>query len=273
MSGISVFGGTGFIGSEFCVVTKKEVHKIERSERCPQSAESVYFISTTDNYNVFENLHLDIDVNLSILMDVLKHLKPNESTFNFISSWFVYGDTPLPATEESPCDPKGFYSITKRAAEQLIISYCKTFNINYRILRLCNVYGAGDNSASKKKNALQYLIERFKNDEEINLYHAGEFYRDYMHVHDVSRAIELIIDKGELNQIYNIGSGDKVLFKDLIELIVQETASKSPISAIEPPQFHQIIQVKNFYFKTDKLKALGFKQTMDLQEGIKKLCQ
>ena len=273
MSGISVFGSTGFIGSEFCRVTKKELHPIPREERSPISNESVYFISTTDNYNVFEDLHKDIDTNLTVLMDVIKNLKPGESTFNFISSWFVYGDASLPATEESYCDPKGFYSITKRAAEQLLISYCQTFGINYRILRLCNVYGAGDRGASKKKNALQFLIDRFKNNEEISLYHNGEFYRDYMHVHDVAKAIDLVIDQGELNTIYNIGSGEKTLFKDLINNIVDETGSKSKITPIDPPIFHQTIQVKDFYFKTDKLKSLGFEQTIGLKEGIKTLCQ
>lgn len=273
MSGISVFGSTGFVGREFCSVTSKEVFAIPREDRKPQSKESVYFISTTDNYNVFEDLQKDINTNLTVLMDVIKNLKPGESTFNFISSWFVYGDTDLPATEESYCDPKGFYSITKRAAEQLLISYCQTFGINYRILRLCNVYGAGDTGASKKKNALQFLINRFKNNEGIDLYHNGEFYRDYMHVHDVARAIDLVIDQGEVNQIYNIGSGNKVLFKDLINIIVKETGSQSTITPIEPPKFHQTIQVKDFYFNTDKLKALGFKQTIQLEEGLRRLCQ
>jgi len=273
MSGISVFGGTGFVGSEFCRVTKKEISLIPRESRKAQTRDSIFFISTTDNYNVFEDLHKDIDTNLKVLMDVLKNLKPGESTFNFISSWFVYGDADLPATEDSICDPKGFYSITKRAAEQLLISYCQTFGINYRILRLCNVYGAGDKGASKKKNALQFLIDRFKNNEEINLYHNGEFYRDYMHVHDVSRAIDLVIGKGDLNTVYNIGSGERVLFKDLIDNIVTETSSESVITPIEPPIFHQTIQVKDFYFKTDKLKSLGFEQTISLNEGIKSLCQ
>lgn len=273
MSGISVFGSSGFVGSEFCRVTKRDLFKIPREEREPQSPESVYFISTTDNYNVFEDLHKDIDTNLTVLMDVIKNLKPSESTFNFISSWFVYGDADLPATEESYCNPKGFYSITKRTAEQLLISYCETFGINYRILRLCNVYGAGDKGASKKKNALQFLIDRFKANESIELYHGGEFYRDYMHVTDVARAIDMVINKGELNQVYNIGSGEKVLFKDLISTIVKETDSQSQITPIEPPKFHQTIQVKDFYFKTDKLKELGFKRTISLEEGLKQLCQ
>lgn len=273
MQEISLFGGTGFVGSEFRKVTNRPIHLIPREDRTPISNEILYLISTTDNYNVFENIHLDVDVNITILLDVLKKLKPGTHTINFVSSWFVYGDCDLPASEESYCNPKGFYSITKRAAEQLLISYCETFKINYRILRLCNVYGAGDKGASKKKNALQFLINRFKNNEPIDLYYDGHFYRDYMHVTDVARAIDLVIEKGELNSIYNIGSGDKVLFRDVISIVQRETKSTSPIKAIEAPEFHKTIQVKDFYFNTDKLKALGFRQSITLEQGIKRLCQ
>lgn len=273
MQEISLFGGTGFVGSAFRKVTKRPFQLIERESRIPKNDQVLYLISTTDNYNVFEDVHKDVDINISILLDVLKEFKPGKSVINFVSSWFVYGDCSLPADESSYCNPKGFYSITKRAAEQLLISYCETFKIDYRILRLCNVYGPGDKGASKKKNALQFLINRFKNNESIDLYYDGYFYRDYMHVEDVARAIDLVIEKGELNSIYNIGSGEKVLFKDLIKQIQLETNSTSSIRAIEAPEFHKTIQVKDFYFKTDKLKALGFKQEISLEQGIRQLCQ
>lgn len=269
---VSVFGGTGFVGSYFTEVSSRSCKLIERDSREPKSKDILYLISTTHNYHVFEDVHKDIDTNLSILVDVLKNLKPGESTFNFISSWFVYGDNNLPVDESSCCHPKGFYSITKKAAEELVASYCETFGIDYRILRLCNVYGRGDRGASKKKNALQFLIDKLKNHEPIDLYHSGEFFRDYMHVKDVARAIDLVINKGELNAIYNIGSGEKVLFKDVIDIVLKETSSKSQITSIEPPKFHQVVQVKDFYMKTEKLKALGFKPAISIEEGIKELC-
>ena len=60
----------------------------------------------------------------------------------------------LPVNESQPCDPKGFYSITKKCAEDLLISFCNTFGVKYRIIRLCNVMGKGDKGASSKKNAI-----------------------------------------------------------------------------------------------------------------------
>lgn len=270
---VSVFGGTGFIGSTFVGQLGPLAIVEERSSRKPERHDVAYFISTTDNYNVFDDVHKDVDVNLTILLDVLKNLQPGKSVFNFISSWFVYGETDLPATEESVCRPKGFYSITKRCAEELVISYCETFGIEYRILRLCNVYGPSDAGVSKKKNALQYLISCICQGEEISLYHNGNFYRDYMHVKDVARAIELVINKGKKNTVYNIGSGNKVLFKNLIDEVFSITGSSSNIKAVEPPEFHKVVQVKDFYMNVDRLKSLGFVPRVSLSEGLQELCQ
>jgi len=149
---LSIYGGTGFIGSRFCKLSKQKCILSGREIRNPLSDNIVYFISTTHNYHVFDDLKRDINTNLIVLMEVLDAIKEkNNIVVNFISSWFVYGETSLPAHENDCCQPKGFYSITKHAAEELLISFCKTYGIKYRILRLSNVYGLGDNSISKKK--------------------------------------------------------------------------------------------------------------------------
>lgn len=269
---ISVFGGTGFIGSRFCALTHRKPLLIPRDSRIPQSSESVYFISTTHNYHVFDDVHVDVDTNLTLLLDVLKNVQPGKSVFNFISSWFVYGETTLPASETSECHPKGFYSITKRAAEQLLISYCETFHIDYRILRLCNVYGPGDADVGKQKNALQHIIRQLKANSPVQLYHDGHFFRDYLYVDDVSRAIDLCIDKAPLNRIINIGSGDKVEFRDIILMAKDILHSTSSITTMEPPEFHKTVQVKDFYMSVEPLKALGFKPQVSIQKGIEILC-
>ena len=276
---ISIYGSTGFIGARYLEMFNVGSLPIDRESRIPKSNTVLYFISTTHNYNVFENPHLDIDTNLKVLIDTLEACKEYSSasgesiTFNFISSWFVYGETSLPAKEESHCSPKGFYSITKKCAEDLIVSYCQTFNMNFRILRLSNVYGKNDLGASKKKNALQYMISRLKDNLPIDLYHGGCFYRDYMHVTDTCRAIGLILENSNLNEIYNVGSGRGVLMKDIIDKCVQLTGSKSKITSIDSPEFHKIVQVKNMYMDNSKIKKLGFSQKIGLDEGLKELCQ
>ena len=111
---LSIYGSTGFIGSNFLKIYPNNI-KIKRGNLKPETQDILYFISTVHNYNVFEDITKDVKVNLELLCKVLENCKSNNITFNFISSWFVYGKTKnLPVNESQPCDPKGFYSITKK---------------------------------------------------------------------------------------------------------------------------------------------------------------
>lgn len=270
---IDLFGGTGFIGSNFKKLYHDITHVHDRENNNPiEDCDNVlYMISTTHNYHVFDDIHKDVDTNLTKLLNVLEKCKSKNLTFNFISSWFVYGDVDLPAKENYCCNPKGFYSITKKCAEDLVISYCSTFDIKYRILRLCNVYGKSDEGVSKKKNALQYLINEIKNNNPINLYYDGMFIRDYMHVDDICKAIHFVLNDKNSNYIINIGSGIPQNFREIIEFVINQTKSKSKINEIDGDEFHKIIQVKDMYMCVNKLKNLGFKQSIDIHKGIKTL--
>lgn len=272
MSFIQVFGGLGYVGSNYvkltpkCIVNDKTDYTVNK-----KATDIVYFISTISNYNVLTDPYIDINTNLITLMQVLEQCKNNNLTFNFVSSWFVYGDTHVPADENSNCNPKGFYSITKRTAEQLLISYCKTFNINYRILRLANVIGGKDPKASIQKNALTHMVNELKAGREINLYDNGNLYRDYIHVNDVASAINLIIEKGNLNEIYNIGNGVPYLFKDIINYAVSLIDNPGKINPIAVPKFHQNVQVYSMWMKNDKLKSLGYIPRYDIFKSIELL--
>lgn len=267
MSTINVFGATGFVGSHFCNKFKSDCLPQSREDNLPKTDNILYLISTTDNYNIHTDIHLDVDTNLSKLLSVLDNCRDKDITFNFVSSWFVYGKQDImPVNENAICTPTGFYSITKKCAEDLLISFCKTYNKKYRILRLCNVIGPGDKGVSKKKNALQYLINEIKIGNPINLYNNGEFYRDYMYVDDVVEAIKLCIDKGPVNEIINIGSGNKMLFKDLIYFAVRKYNYKGIINVINPPDFHKAVQAADIYLDTTKLQNLGFKPRYNIYD-------
>jgi nucleoside-diphosphate-sugar epimerase len=269
---ISVYGASGFVGSRFCNLYPDSVLRQGREERKPKSNNILYLISTVDNYNVHTNITLDVETNLKVLCEVLDFCRDSNIVFNFVSSWFVYGETELPAKEEYFCRPSGFYSITKKAAEDLLISFCKTYGVNYRIFRLCNVMGIGDGKVSSKKNALSYMIDLLKKNDDVYLYDDGTPIRDIMHVDDVCRAIKLIIDKGDENQIYNIGSGQPTTIGDIILTAKDYLKSSSQIKSREAPDFHKIVQAKDFWLDTTKLENLGFTQSISTQEIIKELC-
>ena len=264
MDKISVFGSTGFIGSHFCNMYLKETESVNTSARdfprkIPDNGEVLYLISTTDNYNIMSDPHKDIDTNLSMLMKVLWRYKDRKDlVFTYISSWFVYGDVELPANEDACCKPKGFYSITKKCAEDLLISFCETYGLKYRILRLANVVGVGDKGVSHKKNALQFLIQKLADNEPIGLYHNGDFWRDYIHVDDVCKAIHFCIHNAPTNEIINIGSGEKYKFGELMMYAYAKLNSKSYMEEIPPSKFHKVVQVRDMYLDTFKINSYGW---------------
>ena len=274
---ISIFGGTGFIGGRFCEMYPEQSLKIDRESRISKSSEILYFISTIDNYNVHNDLHVDVDTNLTILMSLLENIDKSDPNLiiNFVSSWFVYGkNTIMPFHEEkSICNPTGFYSITKRCAEQLLISFCETYNIKYRIFRLANVLGEGDMKISRKKNALQFLIKQAIHGEDLLLYNGGNAIRDYIYVDDVCRALHHCIHNSEVNQIINIGNGQPKVLCDIIDSVVKSTNSTSKIIKMDPPQFHKVVQVEHAYLNINKLKNLGFKSNFDIGLILSKLIQ
>jgi nucleoside-diphosphate-sugar epimerase len=263
MEGLSISGGTGFVGSRYH--SKHGGHKIERNNYVPKSNDILYFISTTHNYNVFTDVHVDINTNLNVLVDTLEECRKKQITgvFNFISSCFVYGsNSHYPVLEYSYCNPKGFYSITKRAAEQLLISYCSTFGLKYRILRLSNVVGKEDSKVSSKKNILQYMINRIKRNEPIEIHGNGDFYRDYIHVDDCVDAINLVVNNhGYYNSIYNISNGDGILFKEVIRMAYEKLNSKSVITYVSK-------NTESIILNNDKIKDLGYKQKYQIEDIV-----
>jgi nucleoside-diphosphate-sugar epimerase len=275
---ISIYGSTGFIGSKFINLYQKECISIPKTENIPKSNNILYFISTVDNYNIQIDPYLDINTNLIKLIDVLEECKKinetNKIAFNFISSWFVYGKiNSLPAKEEYLCNPTGFYSITKFAAEKLLASYCETYKIDYRILRLCNIIGNGDKKVSKKKNALQYMLNRVIMNESVDLYNGGCAIRDYMDVNDCCRAIKICMERGETNTIYNISNSSPAQIKNIIEYAIKKTKSKSKINSIPIPEFHKIVQVENMCLDNSKLIRLGYTPSITVYETIDQILE
>ena len=268
---ISLYG-PGFIGRNFYHMYEPEVEIVNKDDRKPKSNDILYTISTVDNYNVHDNITLDVDTNLHVLCEVLDHCRSENITFNFLSSWFVYGKGITPASETTPCNPQGFYSITKLCAENLIRSFAQTTGMKYRILRLCNVMGPGDRKANRKKNAIQWMINELKADRDVKMYDNGSHCRDIMHVDDVCRAIKLVMDKGELNETYNIGSGNPTSVSEIMSLAKHFTRSRGELLNMEPPEFHKNVQTQNFWLDTSKLTLLGFTQHITNEFLVKDLC-
>lgn len=270
---ISVYGSTGFVGSCFCSMYP-DSYRIPKEQNESETNNILYFISTVHNYNIFTEPHKDIDTNLNKLIDVLEacRAKRNDIVFNFVSSWFVYGMNCTMDTKETvPCDPTGFYSITKRAAEQMLICYCNTFGLKYRILRLTNIIGEGDTKASAQKNAIQHMIGLLKKNEPVKLYDDGSNVRDFMYVKDTCRALKTCIDSSPTNQIINISNRDPHSIGSIIRYSKEKLGSSSELVSTEAPHFHKVVQVRDVCLNNDKLLSYGYKPSINTFEAVDRI--
>ncbi len=269
---LSIYGSTGFIGSTFIKMYPYH-NRIKRDDRKPLNKDILYLISNVGNYNLDIDASIDIKTNLLILCEVLNYCKNEEIIFNFISSSLVYGSLcSIPAMETSTCNPKCFYSITKKCAEDLIISFSETYGIKYRIIRLCSVLGKGNKKLSNRKNSLTRIINKLKTNKNIELNDKGDQIREIIHVKDACRAIELICKKGSLNQIYNLGSGEIIKIESFINHAKEKLQSKSKIIYLNTHKSKLENQQNHFWMDSKRLNDLGFKKQFCYEDIINDIC-
>lgn len=254
----------------------KDLNEIE--EKDVKGVNIIYHLaSTVDNYNVLSNPYIDVETNITgtiRLLEICKHLAKKPKII-YPSTFFVYGNeydrTKIPINEESRTDPLALYPATKLCAESIIKLYLRLYGLPYLICRLTNVYGEKEDYDNKKKGALNYLIMQAVKGEPIFLYRGGNFYRDYIYVTDVVAALKFLENKKISNDTYLIGYGEPILFKDIINYLLELTDRKSTIQEIEPPFFHKIVGINNFVADTTKIRKLGWKPKVNYKEGIKKI--
>jgi len=232
--------------------------------------------STVDNYHILTDPFIDVRTNVEGTIHLLEACKdlPKKPKIIFLSTFFVYGNeyakTRVPINEESKTDPLALYPTMKLCAESVIKLYGKLYKIPYIIGRLTNVYGEEEKFENRKKGALNYLIMRAVKHEDIQLYKGGDFFRDYILVEDVVSAL-MFLEKNAANDLFLIGNGTPVKFKDMIDAILSEANSKSKIIEVNPPEFHKIVGITDFIADTSKINSLGWNATIDFREGVKRI--
>ena len=126
--------------------------------------------------------------------------------FHQVSTDEVYGDLPLDRpdlffTEETPLHTSSPYSSSKASADLFVMAYHRTFGIPVTISRCSNNYGP----YQFPEKLIPLIISRALADEELPVYGTGENVRDWLHVSDHCVAIDLILEKGRVGEVYNIG--------------------------------------------------------------------
>jgi len=259
----SIYGGTGIIGSYY--IGLYGGRPLPRDQWVPMEKEVLYLISTTSNS--YDQGLVHTRTNIDALMKRLIACKEaGVEVFNFVSSWFVYGNKEGIMKEDDACAPHGLYSITKYCAEQLVIDYCSHFGIKWRIFRLGNVYGGSDVS-SGQRNVLHYLVQQLQHDRPVSAVEGLS--RDYIHIYDACRGIHLLSKHAPENQIYNIGSGHSTLLSSCINKCKEILKSNSDVVFREPLPGEQSLKMT---LDCDKLFDAGFSPVISLDEGLYDLC-
>tara|TARA_Y100000593_G_scaffold14582_4_gene27898 strand:+ start:8721 stop:9734 length:1014 start_codon:yes stop_codon:yes gene_type:complete len=151
----------------------------------------------------------------------------------FASTGAVYENnhyTESPFKEDLEVSPRLFYSLSKKLAEEICISYEKNYEMEIPILRFFNVFGPRQDIHRKSPPLINYLVREFEKGESPILHSDGNQARDYVHVDDVCKIIEICqYNPLAHNNIWNVSTKKLISVNRIVEIIKE--ALNSPIDA------------------------------------------
>lgn len=192
--------------------------------------------------------------------------------FVHVSTDEVYGESMLSAqeskkTEESVLCPTNPYAASKAGAELIAQSYYHSFGFPIIITRGNNVYGPNQ----YPEKLIPKFIERLLSGKSLPIQGTGEQKRAFLHVDDVCKAFECILEKGQIGEVYNIGSDDHTEFsvleiaKILIAFVLGTENWREKITFVEDRPFND----KRYYISNAKLKELGWTINVSFESGLR----
>jgi len=192
---------------------------------------------------------------------------PGLTRFVQISTDEVYGSVPSGAsTETDELKPRNPYAASKAGADRLAYSYWATYDLPVIITRASNNYGP----YQFPEKVIPLFVSNAIDDIPVPLYGDGRNVRDWLHVEDHCRAIDLLIDRGENGEVYNIGGGNDVMNVDLTHRILQELGK--PLSLIKPVP-DRLGHDRRYCLDTSKLRGVGWTPHVEFETGLRQTVQ
>lgn len=300
MKTLLVTGGAGFIGSHFIkyILKKYENYKIINLDKLTYCAnlKNLKEVEANPNYsfvqgditdsalvddlakksdyiiNFAAETHVDnsiknpenfVKTNVYGAYVLLEAAKNNNiEKFLQISTDEVYGSIEVGKfSENSPLAPNSPYSASKASADMLARSYFKTYNLPILITRCSNNYG--ENQYIEK--LIPHFINNLMNNKKIPLYSDGSNVRDWIYVLDHVRALDIVLHKGKIGDIYNIGANEEKTNLSLTKIILKQMAKTlDMIEFVEDRKGHD----KRYAIDNSKIKSLGWKPEKSFNDGI-----
>jgi dTDP-glucose 4,6-dehydratase/UDP-glucose 4-epimerase len=284
---IIIIGSKGFIGSH-CVKYFSQKADVWGCDVIPDYNNKKYFTvdSTNDDFSeIFQTQNFDICINCSgaasvpdslihiqrdfqlnvvnvfKILDAIKRFLPSCKFLN-LSSAAVYGNpVALPIKENHPLSPVSPYGFHKKQAEEICLEFFQVFGLKTCSLRIFSAYGEG-----LKKQIFWDLSQKIKNPSEIVLFGKGDETRDFVHIVDLVKQIELIIENAEFKgEFINSANGEQIKIMDLANLFVGKANWAGKIL------FNNITKEGdplNWMADISMLKGFGYKQEIFIENGI-----
>ena len=200
-----------------------------------------------------------------VLMDASR--KYGIKRYHQVSTDEVYGDLPLDRpdllfTEETPIHTSSPYSSSKAGADLLVGAYYRTYGLPITISRCSNNYGP----YQFPEKLIPVVISKALNDEPIPVYGKGENVRDWIHVIDHNIGVDLILHKGKVGEIYNLGGHSERTNLDVVKTILKQLGKpESLITYVTDRPGHDLRYAID---STKAEKELGWDRTYTFEKGI-----
>ena len=249
------------------IADRKLVYEIFESEN-PDII--VNFAAESHVDRSIENPEVFLQTNVigtSVLLDACR--KYGITRYHQVSTDEVYGDLPLDRpdlffTEETPIHTSSPYSASKASADLLVQAYHRTFDVPITISRCSNNYGP----YHYPEKLIPLMIKNALEDNSLPVYGKGENVRDWLYVEDHCVAIDLIIRKGKVGEVYNIGGHNEKTNLEVVKIILKElNKPESLITYVADRLGHDLRYAID---PTKMQQQLNWQPTTTFEEGIKK---
>ena len=206
----------------------------------------------------------------AVLMDTC--VKYGIQRFHQVSTDEVYGDLPLDRpdlffTEETPLHTSSPYSSSKAGADLLVLAYHRTYGLPVTISRCSNNYGP----YHFPEKLIPLMIINALHDKPLPVYGEGINVRDWLYVEDHCKAIDLIVRKGTVGEVYNVGGHNEMRNIDIVKLICKELGKpESLITFVTDRKGHDM----RYAIDPTKIhEELGWLPETRFEDGLKKTVQ
>jgi dTDP-glucose 4,6-dehydratase len=196
----------------------------------------------------------------NVLCDVAR--RQGVERFLHISTDEVYGSIEEGSfTEDDRLSPRSPYSASKAGSDLIALSYVTTYGLPVVVTRSSNNFGP----YQFPEKVIPLFTTNLLDGQKVPLYGDGGNIRDWCYVEDNCKAVDVVLRRGEIGEIYNIGAGNEITNRDLTHRILAILGKDE--SSIQPVA-DRLGHDRRYSISTEKIEALGWRPERDLDEAL-----